>query len=128
MHTVPFKPLYFNDNLTNSCDTEFLTQTKELFMKQLLLAPIYFAILIFLMACLSGAHAAQGLIIEFDNPTMTREERIIKNIVDRNKGIDLTVREKTYVHDTVDAIADREYADKVQRVNGLKPGEHYEGQ
>lgn len=83
--------------------------------------------LIMVFSIMSAQASTGGLIIEFDNPAMTREERMVKLQVDKFKKIDLTVHEKQYIGNPLDAIAEQEYAEKVQRINGLKPGESYSG-
>jgi hypothetical protein len=88
---------------------------------------LLFIIIAFLIAGICAGAQADDSFITFDNPSLTREERIIKHQVEKHRTFDLTIHDKQYIYNPVDAIADQEFAEDVQRINGLKPGEHYTG-
>ncbi len=62
-------------------------------------------------AIFAGASQADDF-ITFDNPAMSREERIIKAQVEKHRHIDLTVREYAsnheYIHKDMNSILERE--------------------
>ncbi len=62
-------------------------------MKTLLMMPVYITIFIIAISCLAGN--ARAAFIEFDNPAMTREDRMVKRQVDKYKvagGYKITVQ------------------------------------
>ncbi len=116
MLTVSYKPLYFKSFLIFSCNTGFLTQTKEIFMKALIKLPIYTAIIFIIIACLcSNSHAWEHEYIGVSGIVQDEQRRV---------WVDLHQHKHEPIYlDPVAAIAEQEYGHKID-----KSGEVYEHQ
>ncbi len=82
---------------------------------------ILFILIVFLIAaCVSGAQGNEPF-ISFDNPSMTREERLIKLQVLKHK----TSTNKQYIFNDVDSIADREFSQAVLKLSAKQEAKLY---